>query len=373
MNKRLIQILILLISTQINAVHLSSNGMGQVLIFPYYTVNGGFNTLINLVNSTSESKAMRVRFREAANGREVFTFNLYLGPHDVWTGGLVKTDEGQGFLTKLISSDSSCTVPEIDQNSGLFYQEKYIDEFEDVYGINVKRLHEGFIEVLEMGVLTGDSAAATIIDQEQPSADCSRLQNAWDMSSDDGYWSIDPSIDMLPPSGGIMGNVILIDVNEGVAMNEDATVLDDFSDDILHFNIDNDSPSLADSKMNSAVENNAIIINMDWPTGFEAVSSVLMKSQLSNEYALDTIINAKTDWIVTLPTAHFHTDPIHLQTNEVVAPFTSLLTNNKPGCEPYLVSGLYNREELAPINPPGTVIPGSPTPPPVLPTIPSLC
>ncbi|MBL4661673.1 MAG: hypothetical protein JKY19_15040, partial [Alcanivoracaceae bacterium] len=373
MNRRLIQVLILLISTQINAVHLSSNGTGQVLIFPYYTVNGGFNTLINLVNSTSESKAMRVRFREAANGREVFTFNLYLGPHDVWTGGLVKTDEGQGFLTKLISSDSSCTVPEIDQISGLFYQEKYIDEFEDVYGINVKRLHEGFIEVLEMGVLTGDSAAATIIDQEQASAGCSRLQNAWDVSSDDGYWSIDPSVDMLPPSGGIMGNVILIDVNEGVAMNEDATVLDDFSDDILHFNIDNDSPSLADSKMNSAVENNAIIINMDWPTGFEAVSSVLMKSQLSNEYALDTIINAKTDWIVTLPTAHFHTDPIHLQTNEVVAPFTSLLTNNKPGCEPYFVSGLYNREELVPINPPGTIIPGTPTPPPVLPTIPSFC
>ena len=102
MNRRLIPILILLISTQINAVQLSSNGMGQVLIFPYYTVNGGFNTLINLVNTTSDAKALRVRFREAANGREVFTFNLYLAPHDVWTGGLVKTDEGQGFLTKLI-------------------------------------------------------------------------------------------------------------------------------------------------------------------------------------------------------------------------------------------------------------------------------
>jgi len=347
MKKLLKYLLVLLFSTQINAVQLSSNGMGQVLIFPYYTVNGGFNTLIALVNSTNEVKALRVRFREAANGREVFTFNLYLGPHDVWTGGLIKTDEGQEFLTKLVSSDASCTVPEIDQNSGLFNQDKYIGDLEDVYGTDVKRLHEGFIEVLEMGVLTGDSAAATIIDQEQPSANCSRLQNAWDVSSDDGYWSIDPSIDMLPPSGGIMGNVILIDVNEGVAMSADATVLDDFSDDILHFNIDNDLPSLADGKMTSAVENNAVIINMGWPTGFEAVSSVLMKSKLSNEYALDASINAKTDWIVTLPTAHFHTDPINLSTNEVVAPFTSLLANNKPGCEPYFVSGLYDREELA--------------------------
>ncbi|MBL4661333.1 MAG: hypothetical protein JKY19_13330, partial [Alcanivoracaceae bacterium] len=77
MKKLLKYLLVLLFSTQINAVQLSSNGMGQVLIFPYYTVNGGFNTLINLVNRTNEAKALRVRFREAANGREVFTFNLY--------------------------------------------------------------------------------------------------------------------------------------------------------------------------------------------------------------------------------------------------------------------------------------------------------
>ncbi|MBL4661672.1 MAG: hypothetical protein JKY19_15035, partial [Alcanivoracaceae bacterium] len=201
------------------------------------------------------------------------------------------------------------------------------------------------------------------------SADCSRLQNAWDVSSDDGYWSIDPSIDMLPPSGGIMGNVILIDVNEGVAVSEDATVLDDFSDEVLHFNIDNDSPSLADGKVSSTIDSFGQRINMDWSTGFEAVSSVMMKANVSNEYTLDTSINARTDWIVTMPTAHFHTDPINLANNEVVAPFTSLLDNNKPGCEPYSAL-LYDREELTPTSP--SVPPPAPHPLPP-PPIPSFC
>jgi len=72
------KILLLLLIT-INctfAVHLSDNGMGQVLIFPYYTVNDGNNTLITITNTTSAAKAIRVRFREKANAKEVFAFNV---------------------------------------------------------------------------------------------------------------------------------------------------------------------------------------------------------------------------------------------------------------------------------------------------------
>ena len=60
------------------AANLSSDGTGQVLLFPYYTVQGNNETLLTIVNTTDKGKAVKVRFREAFNSREVLGFNLYL-------------------------------------------------------------------------------------------------------------------------------------------------------------------------------------------------------------------------------------------------------------------------------------------------------
>ena len=65
------------------AVNLSQDGTGEVLLFPYYTVQNGEETLVSIVNTTDYTKAVKVRFREAYNSREVLDFNLYLSPHDV--------------------------------------------------------------------------------------------------------------------------------------------------------------------------------------------------------------------------------------------------------------------------------------------------
>ena len=67
------------------AVNLNPDGLGQVLIYPYYTVNAGNSPLLSVVNTTDEVKAVKVRFLEALNSREVLDFNLYLSPFDVWT------------------------------------------------------------------------------------------------------------------------------------------------------------------------------------------------------------------------------------------------------------------------------------------------
>ena len=74
-----------LLSTSAMAVMLNPRGTGQVLIYPYYTVNGGNTTLMSVINTTAQGKAMKVRFHEAYNGRTVLNFNLYLSPFDVWT------------------------------------------------------------------------------------------------------------------------------------------------------------------------------------------------------------------------------------------------------------------------------------------------
>ena len=47
-----------------NAMHVSTNGTGQVLLFPYYTARNGTVSLLSLVNTTTQAKAVRVNVRE---------------------------------------------------------------------------------------------------------------------------------------------------------------------------------------------------------------------------------------------------------------------------------------------------------------------
>jgi hypothetical protein len=374
MKKQFKCLLILFISLQAGAVHLSTDNRGQVLLFPYYTVNGGYDTLINLVNTTAQTKALRVRFREAANGREVFALNVYLGPYDVWVAALTKGTEQQGYFTRILTPDLSCTTPAINNETVFFSKADYTVIFADAYGDSTNRLHEGFIEVIEMGNLTGRSEMAATIDPETGVADCQVLQDAWDAQSSDSYWIADASTDMLPPTGGIMGDVILIDVEDGLSISQDGIAIEDFSDDILNFSSDSELPNLANAKSESYVQANGSSHKLQWSRGIDAISALLMRFELQNEYALDAVIAAETDWLVSFPTKQFYTDPTIIGSSEPIPPFTtSMFLNNavRRGCEPYGVSVINDREARNPVLPPGIGIPGSPPPP--IQAIPSFC
>ncbi len=55
-------IAVLLTGAPADAVTLNPRGLGQVLIYPYYTANAGFGTLLTVVNTTPRGKALKVRF-----------------------------------------------------------------------------------------------------------------------------------------------------------------------------------------------------------------------------------------------------------------------------------------------------------------------
>ena len=104
-----------------DAVHVNPDGLGQVLIYPYYTVrtrvstqfsNPQYNSLLSVVNSTASAKAVKVRFLEGKASKEVLDFNLYLSAHDVWTAGIIPTTDGAGIVTY----DKSCTTPVVSNN-----------------------------------------------------------------------------------------------------------------------------------------------------------------------------------------------------------------------------------------------------------------
>ena len=140
-----------------NAVNVNPDGLGQVLIYPYYTARAGNDTLISVVNTSSQAKAAKVRFLEGLNSREVLDFNLYLSAFDVWTAAVTENPEGDG--ARLLIADSSCTVPYFFGGAGeqAFLDFEFTNENADGGTTALERVESGYFEILDMGTVFGDT------------------------------------------------------------------------------------------------------------------------------------------------------------------------------------------------------------------------
>jgi len=98
------------VATTADTLVTSRDGIGHILMVPYFTAQGSNATLINLVNTdTVNGKAVKVRFRGAANSDDIFDFQIYMSPGDVWTGN-VSRNATSGLAT-LTTADNTCTLP----------------------------------------------------------------------------------------------------------------------------------------------------------------------------------------------------------------------------------------------------------------------
>lgn len=131
------------------AVHVSADNLGQALIFPYYTVRGGWTTLFGVTNTSGLVVMVKVRFHEAYNSRDVFDFNIVLSPYDVWTGWVSDVDGRPGIFTE----DKSCTIGAIPSTGQPFLdgQNTYTGSAADGGPTDVDRMNEGYVEMIMMG------------------------------------------------------------------------------------------------------------------------------------------------------------------------------------------------------------------------------
>ena len=145
------------------AVMLNARGTGQVLIYPYYTVNHQ-QTLVSVINTTERGKALKIRFREGYDGRDVANFNVYLGPYDSWVGAVFDTSGDGTGAAAVATNDNSCTVPAFplvplpgNLHALTFSNANYS---QGIYGtptgtdngpLGLARTREGLFEIIEMG------------------------------------------------------------------------------------------------------------------------------------------------------------------------------------------------------------------------------
>jgi len=99
--------LLMLGASIVNAIEISPDDRGQLLIAPVYKASDGKSTEIRVVNpSRTHAVKAVVSVRSSANSLEILNFNLYLTPTDVWTGELRNNGSG----VELYSEDDSILV-----------------------------------------------------------------------------------------------------------------------------------------------------------------------------------------------------------------------------------------------------------------------
>lgn len=300
------------------AVHVNPDGLGQVLLYPYYTVQNGFDTYVHVVNTTDSVKAVKVRFLEGKNSQEVLDFNLYLSPHDEWAGVITRSATTDGAVLK--TADTSCIAPAALPAAGQEFREfKYAGD-----SVNeLARVREGYVEVIEMGVVL-DAGGAVLGAESLASdathdatgvpVDCASVRLAakttdLNAATATGILNENPGgAYVTTPTGGLYGFASLINVNSGMKTSYDAVAVDNFREATdIHAAPGDTAPSLAD--VNTApdiIDGNAVVAFVPTTAGIDDLSSILMRNQIMNDYVVDAGRDSKTDWVVTFPTKRFY-------------------------------------------------------------------
>ncbi len=307
------------------AMNVSQNQVGQVLLYPYYSVKSGYDTVLTVVNTSNKTAAFKIRWREAVDSDEVRDFNVILSPHDVWNGAVTVLGDGStGFRTY----DKSCTSPELPGMKGA--DRAVAGAKGEVAFANIGDNTAGYFEVFLMGVADSNNTGVEVTTLRTGS-----LHNAAGVPANcgavDALFATAGTVSnldaqMSAPENILKGTVTYINVTHGVSFNADPTAIENFSSTPIVFAPIDQDPSLASGDFGSTINfiNDGNVNSMVAPgPSSNAVGALLSQRALVGEFSSGT--NAATSWVVTQPLKHIagldHTD-----------------------CWPITMS-LYNREE----------------------------
>ena len=321
-----------------NAVYVNQDGLGQALVYPYYTVRGGNVTLVSVVNTTTQAKAVKVRFLEGKNSQEVLDFNLFLSAKDVWTGAILPTAAGATIVT----GDRSCTNPRIPAAGADFRNTLFANDAAALQTLD--RTREGYVEIVEMATIPNGTALGVAVTHINGTAPCTAAR-----VNDAGFTT---ATGLTAPSGGLFGNGTILNPLGGMSTGYDATAFDGWTNRLQITASGSLFPNLASgSSTTSVVTNNGNVYVANWPNtvgtaAIDAVSATIMHSSVYGEYAYskDNVIG--TDWVITMPTKNQYVSPTF-----VIAPFQSPWgTASGQSCDDVSLVG-YDREEVTSTTP----------------------
>lgn len=361
-----------------HAINVNQDGLGEVLLYSLYTAEQGNVTNVHITNTTNFAKAVKVRFVEGQNSREVLDFNLYLSPNDQWSGAVTQTATG----AKLITADKSCTAPAIPATGAEFREFAFKS---DGGNQTLARTRVGHIEVIEMGVLDAANSALVTADHNKAGsapAGCASLVKKFTTVGNDWSESVQkyntgflPAAQAKGKTGGLYGYASILNIEGSTQTAYDAVAIDNFLTDVTvgpapgHTATGSTFPNLNSGGNKFATFKNGEELEFVNPAS--AISALLMKESISNDFVLDKGRSSQTNWVITFPTKRFHVDTGAVGAE---APFINRWAAGK-SCHSIDISK-WDNEEYAPVTKPeDEEIDFSPMPPKVVGEIlvPALC
>lgn len=346
-----------------HAMNVSQNNVGQVLLFPYYTVKNGFDTLFSVTNTSDKTAVFKIRFREALNSREVRDFNVVLSPHDVWNGVVTASDDGGAVFRTWDKSCTSPRLPGMQANADRaaagskgeigFTNALYSGIYKDGAAETIDRVREGYFEVILMGVsdrdvtVPGNTLEYNAKHSGGVPRNCEVVDNL--------FLNVPANLSYLDaPENILKGHVTYINVANGKAIDAEPTVIENFQTGANIMAAPGDAvPDLrdGDSLGTATFLDDGSVVNVSYGLNSEdGVTNLLQTTAVINEFATGGG-NTSTSWVITFPTKHHYTDAYTstgtVQSGAPVAPFSEwFYTSSTSGksCDNISMS-LYNREE----------------------------
>ena len=325
-------------------LEVTPTGVGHILTVPYFSTQGGNVSLLNITNTDLvNGKAVKLRYRGAANSDDIYDITIYLSPGDIWSANVSQKD-GVSYLE---TADNSCTLPaavnapfSTNRVGGATQEAK-----------NAQTL-EGYIEILNTADVPPTLANAALPDGSLTAtanplyaatkhsagvATCAsavmdlQLNDVNATPADANHWA---TRGYNFPTGGLMANWSIINLAKAGSFTGEATavVATDGAGAVLPANIVF-SPQ-TDTAVAAAVVNdftadpllrrNADLAplvqaaNYDFPdlsTPYTGVlhpvdqannlSTALAVTSVFNEYLTNPAVSFGTDWVFSMPTRRY--------------------------------------------------------------------
>ena len=355
------------LSTQAIAVQLADDGLGEVLLYPYFNTKNSMKTFVHVINTSDKAVAFKIRIHDAKNSRECRDFNVVLSPEDVWTSSIEEGADGQ---PRIWTADKSCTSPQLPfTDRGGRYVNFTAADFDgrtvngqDSADVSIDRCREGYVEIIEMGASTGGTYFDAAKHIDGVPADCATIAADF---NDNAKVSGPISAEFNEPENVLKGNYSLIRAEVGQGFGGTPTTLANFfSPGSGTFGIDGVSTqylvrTAGDNEPNLSNVNPPVSIVDDvstgsgvfidgWTRSVDAVSAILMRKSVINEWSTNAAFGVNTDWIVTFPTKSFYADPSTpgVTAGSALPPFAETFNqqNDARACIDVEVAS-WNREE----------------------------
>ena len=322
-----------------------NTGTGHMLVVPYFSTQDGNSTLLSIINTDeTKGKAVKVRFRGAANSDDIYDFQVFLSPGDVWTANVSAGADGKSFLT---TADASCTKPAKATLNSTPFRTTRLNPAATAE-VKANNTREGYIEIFNMADIVKPAAGATnlytSIKHKNGVAPCANIaadavagttaSTAWTAINTDASNAVltGAPIGMAAPTTGLLANWTIINVPKSVAWSGAAAAIEAVNaggapaaGNVVYFPQTSTALTAAQALANTAdplmqgatpVVKGALYDLPDMSTPYvtgaanpsaqaAALANAIAATAVMNEFWTDPAISAATDWVFSMPTRRY--------------------------------------------------------------------